>query len=84
MSGYHRCSKCASDQMMDGTFIADASGQRIVVGVDCHPDRGPLARSASTQIHASVCAQCGFVEFYANKPGELYDAYRRAERRPGR
>jgi predicted nucleic-acid-binding Zn-ribbon protein len=82
VSSYHRCSKCTSNHMMDGAFFADSSDQRIVVGVDRHPDVGPLARSASTQVHASVCGSCGYVELYANQPTELYEVYCAAER-PG-
>ena len=66
--------------MMDGAFLADPSGQRVVVGVDRHPDFGPLARTASTRVHASVCGSCGFVELYANQPTELYEAYGTAAR----
>ena len=82
MSPYHRCSKCASPKMIDGAHIATADGPRVVVGVDHHPDRGPLQRPVSTGIHAAVCGSCGFVEFYANRPGELYDSYLRAARSP--
>jgi len=80
MSAYHRCPKCNSDQMIDGGYVADAQGPRVVVGVDFHPDRGRLVHTASTLIHASVCGSCGFVELYANRPDELYAAYQRAER----
>lgn len=80
MSSYHHCSKCASDQMMDGAFFADPSGQRVVVGIDRHPRFGRLARSASTQVHARLCGSCGFVELYANQPAELYEAYCEAGR----
>ena len=82
MSAYHRCSKCASPRMIDGAHIASADGPRVVVRVDRHPDHGPVERPVSTGIHAAVCGSCGFVEFYANQPGELYDAYHRAERSP--
>lgn len=75
VNSYHRCAKCASDHMLDGAFFADPGGQRVVVGVDRHPDFGALARSASTQVHASVCGSCGFVELYANQPTELYEVY---------
>jgi predicted nucleic-acid-binding Zn-ribbon protein len=78
MSAYHRCPKCNSDHMMDGAFMADATSQRLVVGVDRHPDLGALPHAASTQVHASVCGACGFVELYANQPAELYETYRRA------
>ncbi len=75
MSSYHRCTKCASDQMIDGAYLSDANGVRMVVGVDEHPDRGPLPRAVSTGVHACVCGACGYVEFYANRPGELWSAY---------
>ena len=80
MSSYHHCSKCASDQMMDGAYFADPGGQRVVVGIDRHPRVGPLARSASTQVHARLCGSCGFVELYANQPAKLYEAYCNAGR----
>ena len=80
MSGYHRCPKCTSDHMIDAAYVADSQGPRVIVGVDRHPDHGRLDRAVSTQVHACVCGACGFVELYANKPGELYDMYRRAER----
>ena len=84
MSGYHRCPKCSSDHMMDGAFMSAAQGARIVVGIERHPDKGRLTRSVSTQIHASICGSCGFVELYCNQPAELYDAYTRpvVEHRP--
>jgi predicted nucleic-acid-binding Zn-ribbon protein len=80
VSGYHRCPKCASDHMMDGAYVAASHGTRVVVGVAEHPDHGRLGRPVSTQVHACVCGSCGFVELYANKPLELYDSYRKAER----
>jgi len=82
MSAYHRCPKCNSDHMIDGGYVADAHGPRVVVGVDSHPDRGSLTQSTSSMVHASVCGSCGFVELYANRPEELYAAYRRAELMP--
>jgi len=78
MGSYHRCSKCNSDRMIDGAYVADAQESRIVVGVDRHPDRGRLTHHTSTRVHASVCGSCGFVEFYANRPAELFDAYQSA------
>jgi hypothetical protein len=61
--------------MVDGAYVADAQGSRIVVGVDRHPDKGRLTHTTSTRVHASVCGSCGFVEFYANRPAEIFDAY---------
>ncbi len=68
---------------MDGAFFADPAGQRVVVGIDRHPRLGPLARSASTQVHARLCGSCGFVELYANQPAELWEVYCEAGRAGG-
>ena len=76
---YHRCTRCASDRVMDGAFVADAQGPRIVVGVAHHPDHGELDATVRTQVHASVCGACGYVELWANQPGELWDVYHAAE-----
>jgi hypothetical protein len=67
--------------MIDGAYIADAQGSRIVTGVERHPERGRITHTVSTQVHVSVCGSCGYVELWANQPGELYEAYQRAERR---
>lgn len=75
MSSYHRCSKCNSDHMIDGAYIADDHGPRVVVGVERHPDKGHLTRMVSTEVHGCICGSCGFVELYANRPVDLYDAY---------
>jgi len=80
MSTYHRCAKCSSDQMIDGAYIANAQASRIVVGLDRHPDRGPLDHPVSTQVHVSVCGSCGYVELWANRPDELFEAYQRVSR----
>lgn len=77
MSAHHRCTKCNSDQMIDGAYVAASQGPTVVVGVDRHPDKGRLTHQVSTQIHASVCGSCGFIELYANRPTELLDAYHR-------
>jgi hypothetical protein len=66
--------------MIDGAYVSAADGPRVVVGADRHPDHGPLVRPMSTRVHAAVCGACGYVELYANKPAELYDAYVRFER----
>jgi hypothetical protein len=66
---------------MDGAFVSDAAGPRVVVGVARHPDHGPLPTTVSTQVHASVCGSCGHVELWANRPDELWEVYHAAELR---
>lgn len=79
MASYHRCTKCNSDRMVDGAYIAGAQGPRIVVGVEQHPDKGRLTRVVSTGVHASVCGSCGYVELWANRPDEIWEAYQRVD-----
>ena len=81
MSGFDRCGKCASDQIIHGAYLESTRESRIVVGTRLHPDHGPLERSVSTRVYACVCGSCGFVELYANQPRELYDVYQKASHR---
>lgn len=81
MSIYHRCPKCASGDMIEGAWVADAQGVRVVVGIEGAPERSASQKGMSTRVHASVCGSCGFVELYANQPTELWDLYRRLSRR---
>ena len=83
MASYHRCTKCNSDRMVDGAYIAGAQGPRIVVGVEHHPEKGRLTRVVSTQVHASVCGSCGYVELWANRPDEIWEAYDRVDQAKG-
>ena len=53
----------------------------MVVGVTHHPAHGPLDTTVSTQVHASVCGSCGYVELWANRPTELWDVYHATELR---
>lgn len=80
MSIYHRCPKCASGDMIEGAWVADAQGVRVVVGIEGPPVRSTSPKGMSTRVHASVCGSCGFVELYANQPTELWDLYRRLSR----
>jgi hypothetical protein len=69
--------------MIDGADVAGAQGPRIVVGVEHHPERGRLTRVVSTGVHASVCGSCGYVELWANRPDEIWEAYHRPARSGG-
>ena len=77
MTSYHRCIKCNSDRMMDGVYIVDAQGVRVVVSAERQPDPGGVPDPVSTLVHACVCASCGYVELWANRPHEVWDAYTR-------
>ncbi len=83
MTSYHRCHRCNSDKMMDGVYIVDAQGVRVVVSAERQPDPGGVSHPVSTLVHACVCGSCGFVELWANRPNELWEAYLRSEQTKG-
>ena len=83
MTAYHRCQRCNSDMMMDGVYIMDATGVRLVLSAERHPDPGGVSNPVSTLVHACVCGSCGFVELWANRPNELWEAYQRSEKAKG-
>lgn len=47
--------------------------------VDAEPAAMVFKKSARSPVHASVCSSCGYVEFYADDPKELYDAFLAAQ-----
>lgn len=47
--------------------------------VDAQPSAMVFKQAARSAIHASVCSSCGYVEFYADDPQTLYDAFQAAQ-----
>lgn len=43
--------------------------------VDAKPSAMILKKSVRSKLHAYVCSSCGYVEFYADDPKALYDAF---------
>jgi hypothetical protein len=66
--------------MMDGVYIVDDQGVRIVVSAEKRPEPGGESHPVSTLVHACVCGSCGYVELWANRPNELWEAFQRNER----
>jgi hypothetical protein len=53
----------------------DAGELSLQVRVDAKPSAMIFKNSVRSELHAFVCASCGFVEFYVDDPKTLYDAF---------
>lgn len=77
------CSKCNSDRMIPNvrmldrnhTYTMDFSAE-ICEQPDALLFKGPV----QVTITANICGNCGYCEFFANSPNELWQAHRNASR----
>lgn len=79
-----QCAKCGSASVLQRAMVADKVGQgnyeyNLQVRVDARPSALMFKKSARSDIHAFVCSSCGYVEFYADDPKALYDAFLAAQ-----
>lgn len=64
--------------MIDKVSAAGAE-QSFTVRVDADPGAVMFKKSVRSDIHAWICGECGFIEMYADNPGELYKAFTEAQ-----
>jgi predicted nucleic-acid-binding Zn-ribbon protein len=73
-----KCSKCGSSAIVPRAMVADRNHKReydLKLRVDAQPAAMIFKQAARSAIHACVCSSCGYVEFYADDPKALYDAF---------
>jgi len=82
MSLTEKCAKCGHEKLIARARVvckADGADQDVRLRADAHPDAIVFKQASRSPVRASVCAKCGYVEFYAEDPGQLYDAYRESQ-----
>src|SRR5436305_14929570 len=82
MTRVDKCAKCGSSAVVQRAMVADRTqGGEIdlQLRVDARPSAVVLKKSARSKLHAYVCCSCGYVEFYADDPKTLYDAFLAAQ-----
>lgn len=47
----------------------------LKVAVDENPDAFFFKERVTDYIRVSICGSCGYLEFYAEDPGRMYQAY---------
>jgi hypothetical protein len=53
--------------------------QNLRVRVDAEPTAMMFKKCVRAPVHAWICGQCGYIELYADNPGELYQAFTTAQ-----
>jgi predicted nucleic-acid-binding Zn-ribbon protein len=70
-----KCPKCGSSDIIADARVIDRSVQsnhtQLTVATFRKPDALLFKSQQSTPVSAWVCAECGFVEFYADLPKTL-------------
>ena len=73
------CEKCGSDKIIPEVNVFDQGDYSVEgqlnIGLEENPDAFFFRKSFRTALAAKVCGECGFIEFYARKPDQLYSAY---------
>jgi formate-dependent nitrite reductase cytochrome c552 subunit len=60
--------------------VSAAGAERnFAVRVDADPTAMMFKKSTRSDVHAWICGQCGYMELYADNPGELYQAFTAAQ-----
>ena len=75
MKNHHTCPKCRSSDIIENVRPLDLGHHNaqntMQLANYAHPDALLFKGKQSTTIWAWVCAECGFVEFYAENPKAL-------------
>ena len=82
MAKADKCSKCGSTAIVPRAMVADRNQNMeydLKLRVDAQPSAMVFKQAARSAIHACVCSSCGYVEFYADDPQTLYDAFLAAQ-----
>ncbi|HWH61147.1 MAG TPA: hypothetical protein VN682_26220 [Terriglobales bacterium] len=82
MRAVDKCTKCGSGAIAQRAMVVDRtdSGElALQLRVDANPEALVFKKSSRCGVHAFVCSSCGYVEFYADDPKALYDAFLAAQ-----
>lgn len=75
----NECIKCGSVKIIPDVKTLDRAEDGIEkdlkIGIDENPGAYIFKERFRTGTTAKVCGHCGFIEFYAKDPEELYQAY---------
>lgn len=80
-----KCLKCQSEKIVANAKVLDRGDSNyshdFQIAVDEKPDALIFKERNYSYVSANVCGACGFIEFYAEEPSALYEAYLRAQER---
>ena len=75
MKSTHKCPKCGTNNIIEDAMAIDRgdhhSEEELSVATFRTPEAFVFKGKLSTTVSAWVCAECGYVEFYADSPKAL-------------
>ncbi len=73
------CAKCHSEKIIPDAMVIDRADYSVEdefsIAVDEKPAALMFKQRMRSDVSAMVCGNCGYVEFYAKEPQNLYAAY---------
>ncbi len=80
-----KCPKCGSERLIPNARLVEqdfGAAHSVRVGEFASPGDAFFKWEEKVDVRAQVCGACGFMELYATDPERLFEAFRRAQRRP--
>lgn len=81
------CAKCNSDRIIPRARVVDRGHYNgagdLNVAVYGNPDALLFKEMHEGNVSARVCGECGFTEFYASNPAELYATFTQSKGETG-
>jgi predicted nucleic-acid-binding Zn-ribbon protein len=74
-----KCVKCKSDKVFPANALTISDAQ-LAIAIDENPDAAIFKNRTTSATIVKTCGECGYLEFYAENPNWLYQAYLLAER----
>lgn len=74
-----KCPECESEKIIEGAGVIIANGNYpnngFMVAVDANPDAFIFKERRESGVKTSICGDCGYMRFYAEKAQYLWRAY---------
>lgn len=74
-----KCPECNSEKIIKEALAIDRGDQystnNMIVGIEQNPKAFIFKNRTDSDVRAEVCADCGYISFYAVNPEYLWSAY---------
>lgn len=69
------CPECNSEKIIKTAETINTDNSQMKIAVAAQPDALIMKKRSYSDVRAELCADCGYVRFYATDPQELWSAY---------
>jgi transcription initiation factor TFIIIB Brf1 subunit/transcription initiation factor TFIIB len=71
------CPECKSEKIIKDAEAINTDSSQLKIAVAAQPDALIMKKRVYSDVKAEVCADCGYVRFFAVDPQELWSAYQK-------